>query len=98
MIVDGEDLRDLASGPGRFGGNQMAAYLWVKSLDGSTADDESGSIEAPCGWFARFGKWLLTEDDRGFVSAWKADSAAAAVDEFDALMTEYVAWDRGDED
>jgi hypothetical protein len=96
MIKDGIDLRDLSKGPGKFGGNQMAAYLYELSLDGSMADDESGNVEAPTGWFARFGKRILTEDSQGFVDVTRLANEQAALAAFDELMDEYVKWDSQD--
>lgn len=57
------------------------------------SDEWSGNVECPTGAFARFGKRILFNDERGFVwvEKWPSDRAAAQV--FAALELYYYTWD-----
>lgn len=79
----------------KFGGDPMAEYLHRLSLD-SSYDDASGDVEAPTGWFARFGKRILRSDSQGFVWCEKYDTETAAEAMFAALDHYYGIW--GDEE
>ena len=65
-------------------------YLWYHSGDG--CDAESGNVDAPTGWFARMGKWIIQKDGDG--NGWEnkyADEHAALV-VFNDLDDQYVTW------
>jgi hypothetical protein len=80
----------------KYGGDPLAEYVHELSLDGSYADGESGDVEAPTGWFARFGKRLLHHDEQGFVEVVRYASADDATTAFEMLQDEYDVW--ADED
>lgn len=72
--------------PGKFEGNggdlAAALVLYAWSLD--SGEDDSMSNES-WGYCGRFGRWLLIEDDRGFVSAQEYRSVEAASREFQSF-------------
>lgn len=68
-------------------GSAMAEYL--DHLDGD--DAWTGSTEWS-EYVQRFGKWLLFSDDRGFVTAEKYPTVAAAVERFEEIDAAYSAW------
>lgn len=76
----------------KYGGDPLAEYLDMLALDGSYADGESGDVEAPTGWFARFGKRLLHHDEQGFVEVVRYASASDATAAFGMLEDEYDIW------
>jgi hypothetical protein len=68
-------------------GSAMAEYL--DHLDGE--DEWTGSTEWT-EYVQRFGKWLLSSDDRGFVSAVKYATVDAARARFNEINEAYSAW------
>lgn len=74
-------------------GSAMAEYL--AHLDGD--DAWTGSTEWS-EYVQRFGRWLLFSDDRGFVTAEKYPTVAAAVERFDVIDAAYCAWADENED
>lgn len=76
----------------KYGGDPLAEYLDMLALDGFYADDESGDVEAPTGWFGRFGKRLLHHDEQGFVEVVRYASASDATAAFGMLEDEYDIW------
>lgn len=68
-------------------GSAMAEYLDA----GLDPDQATGSVEWH-GHVSRFGKRLLHEDDRGFVSVERYPTEAAAVERFEAIDAEYGEW------
>ena len=76
----------------KYGGDPLAQYIDMLALDGFYADDESGDVEAPTGWFARFGKRLLRADEFGFVEVERFASIADAIAAFSMLEAEYDIW------
>lgn len=76
----------------KYGGDPLAEYVHELSLDGCSCDDESGDVEAPTGWFARFGKRLLRADEFGFVEVERFASIADAIAAFSMLEAEYDIW------
>ena len=76
----------------KYGGDPLAQYLDMLALDGSYADDESGDVEAPTGWFARFGKRLLHHDEQGFVEVVRYASVGDATAAFEMLEDQYDIW------
>lgn len=78
------------SGPGKFENEgPIVRYLYERM---ETADQESGTSEAPTGWFARFGKWLIGGTTRGFVWSHKYDTPEQASGIFDNMTAEYSEW------
>ena len=75
----------------------MSEYLHQLSLD-SGWDEASGNVDAPTGWFARFGKRILHEDSQGFVWTENFTDEAACIAQYDLLATEYDTWDSDPEE
>lgn len=93
MILRDHDIEIRATDPYRHKfADAMSEYLHQLSLD-SGWDDASGNVDAPTGWFARFGKRILHEDSQGFV--WQAlhDTECDAIAHYDALSDAYNRWD-----
>lgn len=61
------------------------------------ADEASGDVIAPTGWFARLGRHILYEDDHGFVSRERFNSIDAAKRHYVSLENEFFEWDDGTE-
>ena len=76
----------------KYGGDPLAEYLDMLALDSSYADNEAGDVEAPTGWFARFGKRLLHHDEQGFVEVVRYASVGDATAAFEMLEAEYDIW------
>lgn len=69
----------------------MAEYLSDLAMDGGQ-DQDSGDVECPTGWFARFGRRILVGDERGFVwvEVWPEPLAAEQV--YNAMQRYYDEW------
>jgi hypothetical protein len=81
---------------GRHEGNHpMVVFLDER---GEIADDEAGDVEAPTGYFRRFGKWLIRDDSNGFCYGHKYPNVAQAVKAFDILDRMYSEWGREEDD
>jgi hypothetical protein len=65
-------------------------------LDTLDADETTGSVDWR-GFVGRYGKRLLHEDDRGFVSVERYPTVADAVERFETLDAEYCTWDDVDD-
>lgn len=77
----------------RFGcTDAFTEFLNELHLNGG-ADEASGSVEAPTGWFARLGRHLLYEDSQGFVTRQRFASIDAAKDHYQTLENEFFEWD-----
>lgn len=88
-------MRELfdTSGPGKFEGESpIVAYLWELCANGAE-DEFSGTSDAPTGWFARLGKWLITATDRGFVHGDKFPTLDSAREEFALRDAQFAQWD-----
>jgi hypothetical protein len=87
------------TGPGKFEGERnpgLTRALYERSLDSSWVDDETGSTE----WayhVALMGRFLLLENDRGFVSLEEFVSEEAARRAFTTEEETYATWS-GEED
>jgi hypothetical protein len=57
-------------------------------------DESGGSVEAPNGWFARFGKNIVQEDSQGFVNRTRHASLDTAKVVFGQFEDAYAEWDR----
>lgn len=70
---------------------------WLYDNSDRTIDQESGDVAAPTGWFARCGRNLLVEDERGFVGRLRYRTVEGADEAFNELESEYIDW-AGDDD
>ena len=81
------ECRELVRRPGKFKGEHpMVPFL----LDRPECADEDGGDTESYLWFVRFGRWLLTENDQGFVHGTKFDTEDEARAEFERMEDEYV--------
>ena len=87
--IDSSVLEYENTGPGKFEGNAnpgLTEALYTASLDTSWIDEETGRADGPCGWAGRIGRFVLFEDDRGFVESLEfltvesAEKAFATID------------------
>lgn len=95
MILKDGTIIDRSTAAHKFGGDPMAEYLHCLSMDGGQ-DEDSGDVESPTGWFARFGRRILFTDSFGFVSVARLVTEAGAQAFYAELEAEYDAW-AGDE-
>lgn len=81
-----EDCITAHDGLGKFegNGNDLAAAIVLYAWSMDSGEDDFMSSES-WGYCGRFGKWLLFEDERGFVYAQEYPTVEAAVKEFDSL-------------
>lgn len=76
-------------GPGKFEAcAPMGRYIW--ETDAFT--DTDGDVESPTGWFGLAGRWIVREDDRGFVYSDRHESRDAAADAFGRLAEAFGDW------
>lgn len=87
MTAFTDEIRDTVS-PHKFGGDKMAAALWLLSLESGQDEETRDACDWLC-WVARFGRRLLVVDSPGFVYCWKYKTEAEAVEEFDAIDNDY---------
>lgn len=73
----------------------MAVYLDCLAGD-SGQDDWTGDSDLGESTL-RFGKWLVSYDDQGFVEAYKYDTLAEAIAEFDRIAAVFASMDEDDE-
>ena len=96
ILHDGTEVsHDLVS-PHKFGGDPMAEYLWLLTLDGS-ADESTGDALDWHYHVSRFGKRLLICASNGFVFVDRFDAEADAVAAFNEIAEEYSDY-LGDEE
>jgi hypothetical protein len=82
-----------STGPGKFEASVnpgLAEVIYRKSLEGWN-DDETASVA----WglhISKLGRFLLLEDDQGFVTLQEFESEAAAQAELDKAAEDYAAW------
>jgi hypothetical protein len=75
--------------------NGITEYLHLLAQDSSSWDEEGGDVESPAGWYARFGKHVIIENELGFVSHHKfrsnewAAAMVAALEELDSRYNTY---------
>lgn len=88
------------TGPGKFEGNEnpgLAQAIYERSLDTSWFDEETGTVE----WYfhvGRLGRFLLYENDQGFVTLEEYPTTLDAGDVFDEHEAAYGLWDNDEED
>lgn len=90
-----DDIRETIS-PYKFGGSRLATMLYILSLD-DCADESSGNVESPTGWFARFGRKMLYVDSQGFVYAERFATEEESRAHFDRLEFDYERWGEWEE-
>lgn len=96
ILPDGTVVSRAEVSPHKFGGDPMAEYLWLLSLDGQ--DDEScGDANEWHYHVARFGKRLLFTYPSGFVDVMRLDDEQAAIEAMENISAEYSAY-MGDEE
>lgn len=87
------DLEYEGTGPGKFEGNEnpaLAERIWNLTLEGQS-DEETGDIE--WGWYVcRLGRFIVGEDDTGFVSLAEFRTEEGAIAQFNSLDAQYAAW------
>lgn len=72
----------------KFGGDPMAEYLHLLSMDGQE-DDQTGDATEWNYWAARFGRRILTTDSQGFVSQYRYASEDEAKTDFAEMCDAY---------
>lgn len=88
-----------STGPGKFEGNAnpgLAQAIYERSLDTSWLDDETGSVEWRY-WVGLLGRFILLEDDRGFVYLEEHSSRDQARIRFDIEANDYAEWCDGND-
>jgi hypothetical protein len=93
----GEDIRWTDRYRHKYG-SAMAEYLCTVEGGSIVADEDTGTVEAPTGWVGRFGRRLMTEDDRGFITVERFATEDEAIERFEAIAEQFNAWDLQDED
>ena len=96
-LNNGEDIRWTDRYRHKYG-SAMAEYLCTVEGGTIVADEDTGTVEAPTGWVGRFGRRLMQEDDRGFISVERFATEDEAVERFEAIARAYDDWDSQDED
>jgi hypothetical protein len=61
-------------------------------------DEDTGDVESPTGWFARRGRWIVTEDAQGFCERVKVPTVGDAMAAYSAADHEYRGWFAASED
>jgi hypothetical protein len=96
ILSDGTVISRAEVSPHKFGGDPMAEYLWMLSLDGG-ADETTGDA---CDWHyhvSRFGKRILICQSSGAVAAIRYEFEETARGVFRDIDAEYSAY-LGDEE
>lgn len=76
-------------GPGKY----EAVPPVVRFIDERDAYDETtGDVEAPTGWVGRAGRWVVTHDERGAVTADRYPTRADAAAAFETIESAFGAW------
>lgn len=89
-----DEIRETVS-PYKFGGDKMAAALWLLSLDGGH-DDETGDAIDWYYWAARFGRRILICDTQGFIYQTRYATEELAREQFALIEQDYAAFDDDD--
>jgi len=90
ILSDGTVVSRAEVSPHKFGGDPMAEYLWLLSLDGQ-ADETTGDA---CDWHyhvSRFGKRILLCRSSGAVEQWREETVQDAIEAFESIDAEYSA-------
>lgn len=88
-LHDGTIVSRAEVSPYKFGGDPMAEYLWLLSMD-SGQDCSTGDAIDWHYWVGQFGKRLLYCNTQGFVWIENYGSIAGAEDAFNAIDREYA--------
>lgn len=78
-------------GPGRYEGLSPFQCFLVDNVD-NAADQTSGDVESPPGWFAQCGRYVVSTDGRGFWYADRHATRALAAADFARREAAYSAW------
>lgn len=79
------------TGPGRLEGLSAFEAFLVENVD-TVADETSGDVEAPTGWFARCGRYVVSTDSQGFWYADRYTTRALAAAAFTRADAQFSAW------
>lgn len=83
------EAREATNRPGKFEAcSPMAAYIYENEL----FDDSDGECQAPTGWFALSGRWIIQEDERGAVYGERYSTHAQASLAYHSLCDDYDNW------
>lgn len=74
----------------KFGGDQLTAYVYYKSLDGAFFDEE---LSDDNDFYGLVGKRIYHEDSQGFSYLWKYDTADNARLTFEAMVEQCLKED-----
>lgn len=91
-LHDGTVISRAEVSPHKFGGDPMAEYLWMLSLD-SSYDRCTGDCVEWVVWVAQFGKRLLCSDPQGFVWIDQYPSVERANEAFEATEARYCEYE-----
>lgn len=83
-------------GPGSYEGLSPFEAWLCENVD-DLAVDTYGNVDAPAGWFARAGRYVVVTDDRGFWYVHRFATVDAAKDDFEAMEVQYDTWDSQDD-
>ena len=95
-LKNGEEIRYSDKYRHKYG-SAIAEFLCAVEGGTIVADEDTGTVEAPTGWVGRFGRRLMTEDDRGFITVERFATEAEAVERFEEVAEAFNAWDSQDE-
>ena len=90
ILHDGTVVSRAEVSPHKFGGDPMAEYLWLLTLDSSNSDEYTGDA---CDWHYivhRFGKRLLFCHSSGFVDVATCDTEQEACEAFNEIESDYL--------
>lgn len=87
-------MRELYDGSHKCDLNPFTRFLYETSLHG--CDDETGSVDELGYWFGRLGRYVLVEDDQGFVfhARYVDHRREAGAEAFNRWVEEWVGPDR----
>ncbi|MBA3580801.1 MAG: hypothetical protein H0W42_12555 [Gemmatimonadaceae bacterium] len=97
ILSDGTVVSRAEVSPHKFGGDPMAEYLWLLTLEQGSSDEYTGDA---CDWHYivhRFGRRLLICYSSGFVDVQVEEDEQAAIEAFEMIDAEYSAY-MGDEE
>lgn len=64
--------------------------LWIDTND--LYDEGDGDVQAPTGWFGRYDREIILEDNYGFVTSVEYDDKAGAEFAFQELSVAFGLW------
>lgn len=66
----------------------IAEYMLACEGHRLFGDEDTGTVESSAGWTGRYGKRLMCEDDRGFITVERFSSEDDAINEMDRIRKE----------